>query len=136
MPQIDWHKIGRRSRSKGNAYERRVAAMMTQLTGKKWVRTPSSGGMSWRGDVICTEQTQRVLIECKNRRISLTHEINHNYPNLRKWAAAYTEEEQGRLYFVLTVKETTGWHVVNWDYCRFHPKTCGMTMKELARVAL
>lgn len=49
------------SRKKGNKAERAVANLLTEWTGKKFARTPSSGGLQWqasnaKGDIVCTEE--------------------------------------------------------------------------------
>jgi len=72
----DWSKIGRSSRRKGNAYERKIGHMLTKATGFEWRRTPASGGLSWPGDVIIVNHDKQhfvnshLLIECKNYKIT------------------------------------------------------------------
>lgn len=47
------------SRSKGNRAERVAATVITEWTGRKFAKTPSSGGLQWKksyvkGDITCT----------------------------------------------------------------------------------
>jgi len=47
------------SRSKGNRNERKAAELISVWTGKKFAKTPSSGGLQWKksfskGDIVCT----------------------------------------------------------------------------------
>lgn len=54
-------KMAINSRNKGNRAEREVAALLSDWTGKKFSRTPSSGGLQWKnthvkGDIVCTEE--------------------------------------------------------------------------------
>lgn len=49
------------SRAKGNKTERIAAKVLAKWTGKKFSRTPSSGGLAWKnsnvkGDVVCTKE--------------------------------------------------------------------------------
>lgn len=49
------------SRSKGNRNERRAAELLQKWTRRKFARTPSSGGLSWKttntkGDVVCIKE--------------------------------------------------------------------------------
>lgn len=49
------------SRTKGNKAERQASKLLETWTGKKFARTPSSGGLNWKstnvkGDVVCTTE--------------------------------------------------------------------------------
>lgn len=62
------------SRKKGNKGERDVAKILEKWTGKKFARSPSSGGLSWKnsmakGDVVCTTEGHYFpfCVECKVR---------------------------------------------------------------------
>ena len=49
------------SRSKGNRNERRAAELITLWTGRKFSKTPASGGLQWKksfskGDIVCTKE--------------------------------------------------------------------------------
>ncbi len=47
----DWSRIGRSSRNRGNAFERKVAKMLNQDLGTSFARTPASGGHEIEGDI-------------------------------------------------------------------------------------
>lgn len=73
----DYSKIGRRSKRRGKTYERRVAALLTQLTGINFRKVPSSGGWNkqglvvleqqFSGDVVCDNSNFKFSVEAKNR---------------------------------------------------------------------
>lgn len=60
-------------RAKGGGFERRIAAHLTQWTGVKFSRTPSSGGWAKTGDVTPKDPKSMTdfpfNIECKNQEI-------------------------------------------------------------------
>lgn len=74
----DWSKVGKKSKSKGSAFERKVAEMLTKYTGVNFRKTPSSGGWNKQGvevagrvfcgDVICDQADFRFSVEAKNRK--------------------------------------------------------------------
>lgn len=61
---------GRKSRSKGQRFERQVAKILQkhyQVDGTKIIRTPNSGGgRMFKGDILFKEITSDFFIECKN----------------------------------------------------------------------
>lgn len=69
------------SRKKGSKTERLVAKLIEDWTGKKFARTPSSGGLQWKasmakGDVVCTTEGHffPFCLEVKNyRNINFEH---------------------------------------------------------------
>ena len=74
----DASTIGRRSKNKGKAYERRIAALLSEFTGKNFRKVPSSGGFNkfggavvaeyiFTGDVICDDPNFSFSVEGKNR---------------------------------------------------------------------
>lgn len=78
MSDVDWSKIGRRSKRKGKSGEYRIAKMLSEYTGRGFRRTPSSGGFNKQGgvviaehkfcgDVICSDQYFLFCVEMKNR---------------------------------------------------------------------
>ena len=98
----DWSKIGRRSRRKGQRFERKIAKVLTKATGLTWRRTPASGGMEWKGDVICTDlapHQQPFIVECKDRGIRFDAEYINNYPTLEKWIDVYGSDDLVYLVF-------------------------------------
>lgn len=49
------------SRSKGAKNERHIAELFTKWTGRKFAKTPASGGLQWKssfskGDIVCTKE--------------------------------------------------------------------------------
>ena len=78
---VDWSATGRKSKSKGKAYERAVAAALTEFTGVNYRKTPSSGGFNRQGvtvaghifcgDLMCDRADFKFSVEAKNRKIFL-----------------------------------------------------------------
>lgn len=76
----NFSKVGKSSRRKGGAYERRVAKLLTELTKVDFRRVPGSGGFNkqakeiinetcFAGDICCSNEHQFLfLIEAKNRK--------------------------------------------------------------------
>lgn len=63
------------SKAKGDAYERKVAKIITEWSGVKMIRTPLSGGWASgrsdvRGDLVCDDDSVffPYHIECKNQK--------------------------------------------------------------------
>lgn len=87
------------SKLKGNSNELVAAKFMEKWTGKKWTRTPSSGGLRWKdapnvcGDIVCEESSfySPVSIETKHLK-SLTFS-----KNLRSNSKIYTILEQAKM---------------------------------------
>ena len=81
---MDKSKIGKKSKRKGKKYEARIAFILSEFTGMKFRRVPSSGGFNktggqvilenvFSGDVICEDRAFAFSVEAKNRKdISLT----------------------------------------------------------------
>lgn len=74
----DWTKVAKRSKNRGNYGEYRIAKLLMEFTGKKFRKTPSSGGYNKQGgvqiaehkfcgDVICGDPTFAFCVESKNR---------------------------------------------------------------------
>lgn len=74
----DRSKIGRRSKAKGKAGERRTAKLLSEFTGRNFRKTPGSGGFNkqggvqvagyvFGGDVICDDIDFIFCVENKNR---------------------------------------------------------------------
>lgn len=69
------------SRSKGNRNERRACELLHKWTRRKFARTPSSGGLSWKtqntkGDVVCIKEGHYFpfCVEVKaHREINFSH---------------------------------------------------------------
>ncbi len=93
------------SRKKGSKNERRVAALFSEWTGKKFARTPSSGGLNWKnthvaGDIVCTEEGHffPFSVETKNHReINFEHLLLLDNPKIGEfWAQAKRDSEKAR----------------------------------------
>lgn len=82
--------MGINSRSKGNKAERIAAKVISDWTGKKFGRVPSSGGLQWKnshakGDIVCTEEGHffPFCLEVKNyREINFEHLLYLDKPQI------------------------------------------------------
>ena len=73
----DRSAVGRRSKAKGKAGERKIAQMLTEFTGRNFRKVPGSGGWNkqgsvvadyiFTGDVICDDKTFAFSVESKNQ---------------------------------------------------------------------
>ena len=69
--------IGKRSKNKGHAGERRIAKLLSDFTGKNFRKVPGSGGFgkqgvvvaerTFTGDIVSDDPTFAFSVECKNR---------------------------------------------------------------------
>lgn len=75
---LDWSKVAKKAKGKGDRGERRIASLLMEFTKKNFRRTPSSGGYNKQGgvqianhkfcgDVICDDPSFSFCIESKNR---------------------------------------------------------------------
>ena len=79
------------SRSKGNRNERVAAKLVSEWTGRKFERTPSSGGLQWKasfskGDIVCTKEGHffPFCLEVKaHREIDFSHLLNPKIKNVK-----------------------------------------------------
>lgn len=67
----DWSKVGRRSRRKGKRFEQSVARYLSRVSGHVFTSTRNSGRTDLKGDVYSTSCTLPVVIECKDRGLSV-----------------------------------------------------------------
>ena len=67
---VDRVKIGRAARRKGTAYERKIARLLTKITGFNWRRVPYSGASYIPGDVTIVDGdcVFPYTVELKNRK--------------------------------------------------------------------
>ena len=65
--KVNREATGKRNKQRGSEYERRVAKLLTKLTGHRWNRTPLSGASVIAGDVYCLDKQYPFTIECKAR---------------------------------------------------------------------
>jgi Holliday junction resolvase len=78
------------SRSKGAKNERNIAKILQTWTGKKFSKTPASGGLQWqsansKGDVVCTTEGHffPFCIEAKSyNKIDFSHLLTPNIKNV------------------------------------------------------
>ena len=101
----DPSKVGKRSKRKGNTYERRVARLLTDLTDVPFRRVPGSGGFNksgpllegklFSGDVVCDREYKfKFSIEAKNRQSfsfikSLSNPSSKGFSN---WCGSISEQ--------------------------------------------
>jgi len=74
----DFSAVGKRSKRRGNRYERRVAKLLLKFTGVNFRRVPTSGGFNklgsiiredlFRGDLVCDDSNFQFCIEAKSRK--------------------------------------------------------------------
>lgn len=105
----DWSKVGRKSRSKGQRFERKIAKLLTKFSREEWRRTPASGGMQWKGDVICPRLGigQRIIVECKDRYIWLEPELLDGFKTLKSWLIEYDNSDSVVVLFTTKYPGTT-----------------------------
>ena len=82
---------GKRSRSKGSRYERKIAEVFGAWAGMDLIRTPRSGGMAstFPGDVMPKGRDEfRLMIECKHQEgwsVDSIFALWPNYDAVHKW---------------------------------------------------
>lgn len=75
-------KKGKKSNSKGKAYEREIARKLSKFTGQTWKRTPYSGAGHIAGDVFrLVPSAFPFTVECKNR-VDITLDRIFRNPNV------------------------------------------------------
>lgn len=78
------------SRNKGAKNERNIAKLFEKWTGKKFAKTPASGGLQWqsansKGDIVCTTEGHYFpfCIECKSyNKIDFSHLLTPGIQNI------------------------------------------------------
>lgn len=78
------------SRKKGAKNERKIADLFTKWTGRKFAKTPASGGLQWKssfskGDIVCTKEGHYFpfCLECKAYvKIDFSHLLNPQILNV------------------------------------------------------
>lgn len=94
--------MGINSRNKGNKNERNLAKLFELWSGKKFSRTPSSGGLRWKnsqtaGDIVCTTEGHLFpfSIEAKNHReINFEHLLYIDNPKILEFWQQCVEDSQ------------------------------------------
>lgn len=82
--------MGINSRSKGARNERKLADLFTKWTGRKFAKSPASGGLHWQssfvhGDLVCTKEGHYFpfCIEAKSyNKIDFSHLLNPKIKNV------------------------------------------------------
>ncbi len=117
----DWAKAGRKSKNKGKAYERTVAAALATFTGVNFRKIPGSGGMNKQGmqvaghifcgDVMCDRADFRFSIEAKNRKSYLVSQAIKNpstAPFTAWWYQCVRDAQQFKLEPMMLFKPKPG----------------------------
>lgn len=97
---------------KGKNFEREVANLLTQLTGKKFQRVPCSGATAtsqgakspiFKGDVFCEEEPYNdLVIECKiTGRVMTLADILREKSDLWAWWKQAKEEAAGNRFILV-----------------------------------
>ena len=91
------------SRQKGNAFESKVVKILEKHTGKKWTRSPQSGGVATRtgnqalaGDIIRKGKPSPYVIECKKYKEVNLEDLVTRKGNMMKWLAQLEREKGAR----------------------------------------
>lgn len=112
------------SRSKGNRNERNIAKLFEKWTGKKFSKTPSSGGLQWKttnskGDIVCTKEGHYFpfCIEAKSyKELNFQHLLYSDKAEILKfWAQANRDADLAKkipLLFMRTNGITKDLHFV------------------------
>ena len=93
--------IGRRSKNKGNAFEREVAKWLSSELGIEFRRVPASGGLDLKGDICYSDFTKKMplIIDTKNNKslmgASLRKELDKTIEDAEK------AEIPGKFFLVL-----------------------------------
>lgn len=71
VPMTNWSEVGRRSRRKGKAFEQLVARHLSEVSGHQFTSTRNSGRTDLKGDVYSPRYADLLVIECKDRALSI-----------------------------------------------------------------
>ncbi len=102
------------SRAKGAGFETKVVKILELATGKKWARTPGSGGVATRtgntklaGDIMRRGKPSPYVVECKKYRVVNMEELITGKGNFPKWLAQL-EKEKGKRKGILIFARNYG----------------------------
>ena len=102
------------SRAKGAGYESKIVKILTDITGKKWTRSPQSGGVATRtgnqalaGDIIRKGKPSPYVIECKKYKEVNFEDLVLQKGNMLKWIAQL-EREKGKRKGILIFSRNYG----------------------------
>ena len=91
------------SRVKGATYETKIVKILEKATGKKWTRSPQSGGIATRtgnmalaGDIIRKGKPSPYVIECKKYKEVNLEDLVVRKGNMLKWVAQLEREKGNR----------------------------------------
>ncbi len=108
---------GKRSKTKGNQFEREVAAALGEWWGAEFHRTPLSGGSGlaagWNlhGDVVTNDVTFPFSVECKNRKDApkISALIAGRLGKFPDWVRQCREGAPNSLSMIVFKSEGTAW---------------------------
>ena len=102
------------SRQKGAGFESKAVKILEQYTGKKWTRSPQSGGVSTRtgnqalaGDIIRKGKPSPYVIECKKYKEVNLEDLVTRKGNMMKWLTQL-EREKGKRKGILIFSRNYG----------------------------
>jgi len=91
------------SRAKGASFESKIVKILEKITGKKWARTPQSGGVATRtgntklaGDIMRKGKTSPYVIEAKKYKEVNLEDLVTRKGNMIKWIAQLEKEKGSR----------------------------------------
>lgn len=93
--------IGRRSKNKGNRYERDIAKIFSEWLGIEFRRVPASGGLDIKGDICYKDFTKAmpVIVDTKNNKSLIG-------ASLRKEIVKTIEDAKKSKNYMLVLKDT------------------------------
>ncbi len=91
------------SRAKGANYEAKIVKILQEATGKKWTRSPGSGGVATRtgnmalaGDIIRKGKPSPYVIECKKYKTINLDDLVLQKGDMLKWIKQLEREKGNR----------------------------------------
>jgi hypothetical protein len=97
MEKEDWKRQGKRNKQKGAEYERLICKIINDYLGTGLVRTPMSGGMQWKGDLLnkgAKSIMDQIHFECKN----------HKNLHIQEWLRQAYEDAPSRTIPIVVCK--------------------------------
>jgi len=94
------------SKNKGNSFERDIASLLTEVTGSKWYRVPTSGAFAtlsgttdvrFQGDVYTDDENYKdVVVECKSYATLEVNELFNKNSKFWGWIEQSKTESKGK----------------------------------------
>ena len=125
-------------KQKGNAFEKKVANLLSEITGASWVRTPYSGAFLGRGNAgranklensqvamlkgdIANPEGYQFIIECKSHaEFSFSAMLQDGYAKLDKWInEAFVDSNKGKIPYALCFNITRNGDYICFDTDQF-----------------